>query len=71
MEDLNQRAESNRFHRAMTRPFFTKERISDFEIYDRNWDLSLKLAKARLAQGYSIDIQVCWPCIYSLVDNMC
>ncbi|PPQ86763.1 hypothetical protein CVT25_012408 [Psilocybe cyanescens] len=46
-----------KFHRAMTRPFFTRERISDFEIYDRNWDLSLKLAKERIEEGHSIDIQ--------------
>ncbi|PPQ87646.1 hypothetical protein CVT25_011484 [Psilocybe cyanescens] len=46
-----------RFHRAMTRPFFTRERISDFEIYDRNWNVSVKLARDRLAEGHSIDIQ--------------
>uniref|UniRef100_A0A8H7XXG4 Cytochrome P450 n=1 Tax=Psilocybe cubensis TaxID=181762 RepID=A0A8H7XXG4_PSICU len=46
-----------KFHRSMTRPFFTRERISDFEIYDRNWDLSLKLAKQRIEEGYSIDVQ--------------
>ncbi|CAA7269185.1 unnamed protein product [Cyclocybe aegerita] len=46
-----------KFHRSMTRPFFTRERISDFEIYDRNADASLKLAKTRLAEGYSIDFQ--------------
>lgn len=42
----------------MTRPFFTRERISDFDIYDRNWDLSLKLAKERIGEGHSIDVQV-------------
>ena len=49
-----------RFHRAMTRPFFTRERISDFEIYDRNADLSLQEAKKRLSEGYSFDVQVIW-----------
>ncbi|KAF8960281.1 cytochrome P450 [Flammula alnicola] len=46
-----------KFHRSITRPFFTRERISDFEIYNRNCDLSLKEAKNRLAEGYSIDFQ--------------
>ncbi|KAH9477758.1 Cytochrome P450 monooxygenase 75 [Psilocybe cubensis] len=45
------------FHRAMTRPFFTRERITDFDIYDRNWSISLKTAKARLNEGFSLDIQ--------------
>ena len=42
----------------MTRPFFTRERISDFEIYDRNSDLSLRLAKERIAEGHAVDFQV-------------
>ncbi|PPQ86768.1 hypothetical protein CVT25_012413 [Psilocybe cyanescens] len=46
-----------RFHRAMTRPFFTRERISDFDIYDRNCDISIKIAKDRLREGYSINFQ--------------
>ncbi|KAF9530968.1 cytochrome P450 [Crepidotus variabilis] len=45
------------FHRAMTRPFFTRERISDFEIYGRNCDISLTLAKDRLRQGEPIEFQ--------------
>lgn len=43
----------------MARPFFTRERISDFEIYERNCDLSLGHAKNRLAEGHPIDFQVC------------
>ncbi|PPR07846.1 hypothetical protein CVT24_002991 [Panaeolus cyanescens] len=46
-----------KFHRAMTRPFFTKERISDFEIYATMSDKALNLAQARLAEGYSFDFQ--------------
>ena len=42
----------------MTRPFFTRERISDFDIYDRNCDTSLDLAKIRLREGYPIEFQV-------------
>ncbi|KAF8189713.1 cytochrome P450 monooxygenase pc-1 [Pholiota molesta] len=46
-----------KFHRSMTRPFFTRERISDFEIYHRNCDLSLRNAKQRLAEGHPVDFQ--------------
>lgn len=47
-----------RFHRSMTRPFFTKERISHFEMFDFNADRALQQAKTRLADGFPIDIQV-------------
>jgi len=42
----------------MTRPFFTRERISDFDIYDRNCDKVLEAAKGRLRQGHPIEFQV-------------
>jgi len=41
----------------MTRPFFSRERISDFEIYDRNCNLAISQSRKRLADGYSIDFQ--------------
>jgi hypothetical protein len=46
-----------RFHRSITRPFFVRERISDFEIYERTADYALNQAKERLAEGVSIDFQ--------------
>ncbi|KAF9530970.1 cytochrome P450 monooxygenase pc-3 [Crepidotus variabilis] len=46
-----------KFHRAMTRPFFTRERISDFETYDRNCETSMNLAKIRLRQGEPVEFQ--------------
>ena len=46
-----------RFHRAMTRPFFTRERISDFDIYERNCDLALDTAKVRTREGFPIEFQ--------------
>ncbi|KAF9563333.1 cytochrome P450 monooxygenase pc-1 [Agrocybe pediades] len=46
-----------KFHRNMTRPFFTRDRISDFEIFDRHASHALKLAKDRLAEGQPIDFQ--------------
>ena len=42
----------------MTRPFFTRERVSDFDIYDKNCAKALKLAKNRLAEGYPVEFQV-------------
>ncbi|KAF9475902.1 cytochrome P450 monooxygenase pc-3 [Pholiota conissans] len=54
---FNSDGEMWKFHRAMTRPFFTRERISDFEIYHRNCDLSLRLAKERIAEGHAVDFQ--------------
>ena len=50
--------EISRFHRSMTRPFFTRERISDFDIYDKNCSSALKLARTRLEEGYPFDFQV-------------
>ncbi|KAF8998685.1 cytochrome P450 [Cyathus striatus] len=45
------------FHRAITRPFFIRERISDFEIFGVHADEALRQAKVRLAEGYPIDFQ--------------
>jgi len=46
-----------KFHRSITRPFFSKERISDFDVFDRHAEEAIKQAKDRLAQGYPIDFQ--------------
>ena len=46
-----------RFHRSITRPFFTKDRISDFEIFDRHADLVISRLRERIASGISVDIQ--------------
>ena len=42
----------------MTRPFFTRERISDFDIYNKNCASALQHAKIRLAEGYPVEFQV-------------
>lgn len=39
-----------KFHRTMTRPFFSRERISDFELFGRHADLAIAKLKARLNQ---------------------
>ncbi|KAF8893048.1 cytochrome P450 [Infundibulicybe gibba] len=46
-----------KFHRSMTRPFFTKDRITDFDNFERHADSALFQAKSRLAEGYAIDFQ--------------
>ena len=42
----------------MTRPFFNKERVTDFDIFDRHAEDAIEQAGARLAAGYPIDFQV-------------
>ncbi|KAF9475904.1 cytochrome P450 [Pholiota conissans] len=54
---FNADGEMWKFHRSMTRPFFTRERISDFEIYQRNCDTALRAAKTRLNEGFAVDFQ--------------
>jgi Cytochrome P450 len=41
----------------MTRPFFTKDRISHFDIFDRHATDALSQLKARLREGHPVDIQ--------------
>nr|BAL05110.1 cytochrome P450 [Phanerodontia chrysosporium] len=46
-----------KFHRTMTRPFFTRERISHFDLFDRHADDAMAKMKARFAEGYAVDFQ--------------
>ncbi|KAG1750539.1 cytochrome P450 [Suillus paluster] len=48
---------ASRLHRTMTRPFFTHDRISHFEIFDRHADYAIALAKGRFRMGLAIDFQ--------------
>ena len=41
----------------MTRPFFTRDRISDFEIFDRHANQVVAKMKERFSQGISVDVQ--------------
>lgn len=41
----------------MTRPFFSKDRISHFDIFDRHATEALRQLKARLREGVPVDIQ--------------
>ncbi|KAH6896353.1 cytochrome P450 monooxygenase pc-3 [Coprinopsis sp. MPI-PUGE-AT-0042] len=54
---FNSDGEMWKFHRSMTRPFFTKDRISHFDIFDRHAADALNQLKARLREGHPVDIQ--------------
>ncbi|KAH8119743.1 cytochrome P450 monooxygenase pc-1 [Phellopilus nigrolimitatus] len=54
---FNADGEMWKFHRSMTRPFFSKDRIQHFEIFRRHADEAIVLMKARLRTGHAIDIQ--------------
>jgi len=41
----------------MTRPFFSRERISDFEHFDRHADIAIEKMKERFKEGTPVDIQ--------------
>jgi len=42
----------------MTRPFFSKDRISHFDIFDRHAADAIEQVKERMRQGYAVDVQV-------------
>ncbi|KAJ7062828.1 cytochrome P450 monooxygenase pc-3 [Mycena amicta] len=46
-----------KFHRSMTRPYFSRGRVTDFDIFDKHAKDVLDLASARLREGYPVDIQ--------------
>ncbi|KAI0703355.1 cytochrome P450 [Cerioporus squamosus] len=46
-----------KFHRSMTRPFFSKDRISHFDMFDRHATDALQQMKTRLREGYAVDWQ--------------
>ena len=48
---------SPRFHRSMTRPFFSKDRISDFELFDHHADQIITKMKERFKDGVAVDFQ--------------
>ncbi|KAK0489452.1 cytochrome P450 [Armillaria novae-zelandiae] len=45
------------YHRNMTRPFFNKDRISDFDNFERHAMESIRLIKDRLEEGYPVEFQ--------------
>ncbi|KAJ3808259.1 cytochrome P450 [Lentinula aff. lateritia] len=54
---FNSDGERWKTHRNMTRPFFSRNRISDFDNFERHTENTISTIKARLAQGFPIDFQ--------------
>jgi hypothetical protein len=50
--------EPSRFHRSISRPAFSRDRISDLELFDRHAAMVISKLKQRLRQGYAVDFQV-------------
>lgn len=46
-----------KFHRSMTRPFFSKDRVSHFDIFDKHAEDAINQLKTRLKDGYPVDFQ--------------
>ncbi|THH16444.1 hypothetical protein EW146_g4204 [Bondarzewia mesenterica] len=46
-----------KFHRSMTRPFFSRDRISHFDIFDRHAEDAITQMKTRFREGYAVNIQ--------------
>ncbi|KAJ7473472.1 cytochrome P450 monooxygenase pc-1 [Mycena latifolia] len=54
---FNSDGEMWKFHRAATRPFFNRDRISDFEIFACHADRAIERMKERLREGHAVDFQ--------------
>ncbi|KAF8654871.1 hypothetical protein AX16_003332 [Volvariella volvacea WC 439] len=46
-----------RLHRTLARPFFTKDKIQHFDIFDRHAEDALHQIRTRLREGYPVDFQ--------------
>lgn len=47
-----------RLHRTMARPFFSIDRISHFDIFDRHAETTITLMRERFSLGLAVDFQV-------------
>ncbi|KAI0944226.1 hypothetical protein AcW1_001983 [Taiwanofungus camphoratus] len=54
---FNSDGEMWKFHRAMTRPFFSRDRVSHFDIFDRHVEDAFKQMRSRFQEGYAVDWQ--------------
>ncbi|KAG2745878.1 cytochrome P450 [Suillus brevipes Sb2] len=54
---FNSDGEMWKFHRSMTRPFFSHDRISHFNTFDRHAEGAITQMKARFRAGYPVDFQ--------------
>ncbi|KAF7356091.1 Cytochrome P450 [Mycena venus] len=54
---FNSDGEMWKFHRAMTRPFFSRDKISHFDTFDSHAEDVIAIMKERTRGGYSVDFQ--------------
>ncbi|KAF8510916.1 cytochrome P450 [Gautieria morchelliformis] len=54
---FNSDGERWKFHRSMTRPFFGRERVTDFELFNQHADMVIQKLEERFAQGEAVDFQ--------------
>lgn len=54
---FNSDGEMWKFHRAMTRPFFSRERITHVDLFARHADAIISHIQQRTREGYALDIQ--------------
>ncbi|KAJ7086135.1 cytochrome P450 monooxygenase pc-1 [Mycena belliarum] len=45
------------FHRSMTRPYFARDRVRHFEIFDRHAEKTISLIKSRMNDDHAVDFQ--------------
>ncbi|KAF8631752.1 hypothetical protein AX15_002208 [Amanita polypyramis BW_CC] len=48
-----------KFHRSITRPAFNRDRISDYELFDRHAKIAISQLRQRLREGFAVDFQDC------------
>ena len=53
---------------AVTRPFFARERVTDFKIFNTKSSLAILKMRKRFEQGLAIDFQVSVIPVYSYFD---
>ncbi|EGO04179.1 hypothetical protein SERLA73DRAFT_173607 [Serpula lacrymans var. lacrymans S7.3] len=54
---FNSDGDTWKFHRTMTRPFFSRDRISHFDIFEKHAEDAISQFKQRLREGYPVDFQ--------------
>ncbi|KAF9007213.1 CYP63 cytochrome P450 monooxygenase-like protein [Cyathus striatus] len=54
---FNSDGEMWKFHRSISRPFFSRDRISHFNIFDKHVDAVVGHARRRMNEGYALDFQ--------------
>ncbi|KAH9927188.1 cytochrome P450 monooxygenase pc-2 [Epithele typhae] len=54
---FNSDGEMWKWHRTMTRPYFSRDRISHFEIFGRHADFAIKKMQDRFCEGRALDFQ--------------